>query len=57
MLQSQKAEGTRVVVLMMPRERVELMFRVIKVLEQEGWITPGEFTWIMFRSEEIINYR
>lgn len=57
MLQSQKAKGTRVVVLMLPRERMELIFRVIKVLEQEGQITPGEFTWIMLGSEESINYR
>lgn len=57
MLISQKAEGTRVVVLMLPRERVELIFRVIKVLEQEGQIAPGEFTWIMLGSEESINYR
>jgi hypothetical protein len=42
---------------MLPRERVELIFRVIKVLEQEGQIAPGEFTWIMLGSEESINYR
>lgn len=57
MLKSQKAEGTRVIVLMLPRERVELIFRVIKVLEQDGQIAPGEFTWIMLGSEESINYR
>jgi len=57
MLQSQKAERTRVVVLLLPRERVELIFRVIKVLEQERQIAPGEFTWIMLGSEESINYR
>jgi hypothetical protein len=57
MLQSQKAEGTRVVVLMLPRERVQLIFRVLKALEQEGQVIPGEFTWIMFGSEENFDYR
>jgi hypothetical protein len=57
MLQAQKMQGTRVVVLMLPRERMELIFRVMKALEKEGQILPGDFTWIMFGTDENFDYR
>jgi hypothetical protein len=55
-LRAQKTDGTRAVILMLPHERVELIFRVAKTLEVEGQILPGDFTWIMFGSENF-DYR
>jgi hypothetical protein len=55
-LQAQKTEGSRVVVLMLPHKRAELIFRVVKALEEERQILPGDFTWIMFGSENF-DYR
>jgi hypothetical protein len=57
MLRAQKAEGTSIVVLMLPHKRMELIFRAVKALEDEGQIQPGDFTWIMFASEENFDYR
>ncbi|KAJ4435411.1 hypothetical protein ANN_18026 [Periplaneta americana] len=56
MLRAQKTDGSRIVVLMLPHERMKLIFRVVKSLEEEGQIKPGDFTWIMFGSEESIDY-
>lgn len=50
-LRAQNTEGTRIVVLMLPHEIVKLIFRTVKTLEEEGQILPGDFTWIMFGSE------
>lgn len=57
MLRAQKAEGTRAVVLMLPHKQMELIFRAVKVLEEEGQIQPGDFSWIMFGSGENFEYR
>jgi hypothetical protein len=55
-LKAQKTEGTTIVVLMLPYERIELIFRAVKALEEEGQIQPGDFIWIMFGSENF-DYR
>jgi hypothetical protein len=57
MLRAQKAEGTRVVVLMLPHRQMELVFRAVKALEEEGQIQPGDVSWIMFGSGENFEYR
>ena len=57
MLHGQKAEGTRIVVLMLPTERIKLVLRVIESLLDEDLIYPGDFTWIILGSEEHIEYR
>jgi hypothetical protein len=57
MLRAQKAEGTMIVVLMLPHKQMELVFRAVKALEEEGQIQPGDFSWIMFGSEENSEYR
>jgi hypothetical protein len=56
-LQAQKAEGTRVVVLMLPHKQSKLIFRAVKALEEEDHIQPGHFSWIMFGSEKNYDYR
>lgn len=55
-LKAQKTEGTTIVVLMLPYEQIELIFRAVKALEEEGQIQPGDFIWIMFGSENF-DYR
>jgi hypothetical protein len=57
MIQAQKAEGTKVVVLMLPHKQMKLIFRAVKALEDEDQIQPGDFSWIIFGSEKNFDYR
>ncbi|PSN42847.1 hypothetical protein C0J52_16423 [Blattella germanica] len=56
MLRAQKVDGSRIVVLLLPPDRMELIFRIVKSLEDEDMISPGDFTWIMVGSEENFEY-
>ncbi|KAJ9600381.1 hypothetical protein L9F63_009309, partial [Diploptera punctata] len=56
MLESQQADGTRIIVLMLPPDRMKLIVRVIKNLLDERLIRHGDFTWIVLGSEEHVEF-
>ncbi|XP_067004310.2 uncharacterized protein [Anabrus simplex] len=53
-LQQLKTSGNKVIILLLPSHRIEVVLRTAQALEDEGQLTPGALTWITLGSQEIL---